>query len=68
MDQRDDCRNERARILLAAGLPFGCSLGKANPARFLGAPPTYICGLVLAAAVVASQRAESSPARLTLAR
>jgi uncharacterized protein len=41
-----------ARFLLVAGLLFGASLGKANPARFLGAALTYSCGLALAVAMV----------------
>ena len=42
-----------ARFLLVAGLLWGASLDKPNPARFLGALLTYICGLVLAAGLLA---------------
>jgi len=37
-----------ARYLLVAGLLWGKSLEKPNPARFLGALLTYLCGLALA--------------------
>jgi uncharacterized membrane protein YecN with MAPEG domain len=42
-----------ARFLLVAGLLWGASLNKANPARFLGALLTYLCGGALAAAMLA---------------
>lgn len=42
-----------SRFLLVAGLLWGTSLNKPNPARFLGALLTYICGLVLAAGLLA---------------
>jgi uncharacterized membrane protein YecN with MAPEG domain len=42
-----------ARFLLVAGLLWGASLDKANPARFTGALLTYLCGLALAAAMLA---------------
>jgi uncharacterized protein len=38
-----------ARFLLVAGLLWGKSLDKPNPARFLGAVLTYVCGLALVA-------------------
>ncbi|MBI5260972.1 MAG: MAPEG family protein [Bradyrhizobium sp.] len=37
-----------ARYLLVAGLLWGGRLDRPNPARFLGALLTYICGMVLA--------------------
>jgi uncharacterized membrane protein YecN with MAPEG domain len=43
-----------ARFLLVAGLLFGNSLGKANAARFVGALLTYLCGIALAAALLAT--------------
>jgi uncharacterized protein len=42
-----------ARFLLVAGLLGVTSLDKPNPARFLGALLTYLCGLALAAAMLA---------------
>jgi uncharacterized membrane protein YecN with MAPEG domain len=36
-----------ARFLLVAGLLWGSSLDKPNPARFLGAVLTYLCGIAL---------------------
>ena len=36
-----------ARFLLVAGLLWGKSLQEPNPARFLGALLTYLCGLAL---------------------
>jgi uncharacterized membrane protein YphA (DoxX/SURF4 family) len=36
-----------ARFLLVAGLSWGKSLQEPNPARFLGALLTYLCGLAL---------------------
>jgi uncharacterized membrane protein YecN with MAPEG domain len=42
-----------ARYLIAVGLMIG-SLDKANPARFLGAFLTYVCGLALTANVLLS--------------
>jgi uncharacterized membrane protein YecN with MAPEG domain len=42
-----------ARFLLVAGLLGVSSLDKPNPARFLGALLTYLCGLALAAAMLA---------------
>lgn len=41
-----------ARFALAGALLFGPSLNRPNPARFLGALFTYICGLVLAAGLL----------------
>jgi len=41
-----------SRFTLVAGLLWGKSLDKPNPARFLGALLTYVCGLLLAAAVL----------------
>ena len=41
-----------ARFALAGALLFGASLNRPNPARFLGALFTYICGLVLAAGLL----------------
>jgi uncharacterized protein len=41
-----------ARFLLVAGLLWGKSLDKPNPARFLGAVLTYVCGLALVAGLV----------------
>lgn len=41
-----------ARFALAGALLFGPSLNRPNPARFLGALLTYICGLVLAAGLL----------------
>jgi len=38
-----------SRYLLVAGLLWGESLDKPNPARFLGALLTYLCGLALVA-------------------
>jgi uncharacterized membrane protein YecN with MAPEG domain len=43
-----------SRFLLVAGLLWGASLDKANPARFVGALLTYLCGLALVAALLAS--------------
>jgi len=42
-----------ARFLLVAGLLWGKSLEKPNPARFLGALLTYLCGLALAVGLMA---------------
>lgn len=42
-----------SRFLLVAGLLWGSSLDKPNAARFLGALLTYLCGLVLAAGLLA---------------
>ncbi|CCE04912.1 conserved membrane hypothetical protein [Bradyrhizobium sp. STM 3843] len=41
-----------ARLLIVAGLLWGGPLNQANPLRAIGALFTYICGLVLAAALV----------------
>lgn len=41
-----------ARFALAGALLFGPSLNRPNPARFLGALFTYICGLALAAGLL----------------
>lgn len=41
-----------ARFALAGALLFGPSLNRPNPARFLGALFTYICGIVLAAGLL----------------
>ena len=40
-----------SRFALVAGLLWGPTMAKPNPARFLGALLTYICGLLLAAAL-----------------
>lgn len=37
-----------ARYSIAAGLLFGPPMDRPNPARFLGALFTYICGVILA--------------------
>ena len=42
-----------ARYLLVAGLLWGGPLDRPNPARFLGALLTYVCGLVLAVGLAA---------------
>jgi len=42
-----------ARFSLVAGLLWGASLSRPNPARFAGALMTYLSGLVLAAGLVA---------------
>jgi uncharacterized membrane protein YecN with MAPEG domain len=42
-----------ARFALAAGLLWGKSLNRPNPARFAGALFTYLSGLALAAGLVA---------------
>jgi uncharacterized membrane protein YecN with MAPEG domain len=42
-----------ARFLLVAGLLWGKSLEKPNPARFLGALLTYLCGLALVIGLIA---------------
>jgi uncharacterized protein len=41
-----------SRYLLAGSLLFGPTMAKPNFARFVGALGTYICGLVLAAALL----------------
>ncbi|MGV7216485.1 MAPEG family protein [Bradyrhizobium sp. UFLA05-112] len=41
-----------ARFSLAAGLLWGKSLNRPNPARFAGALFTYLCGLALAVGLV----------------
>jgi len=41
-----------ARFALAGALLFGPSLNRPNPARFLGALFTYICGIALAAGLL----------------
>jgi uncharacterized protein len=41
-----------ARFLLVAGLLWGPTLDKPNPARFLGALLTYLCGIALVASLV----------------
>ncbi|MGQ0684619.1 MAPEG family protein [Bradyrhizobium sp.] len=41
-----------ARFAIAAGLLLGPPMDRPNPARFLGALFTYICGLVLAAGLL----------------
>jgi uncharacterized protein len=41
-----------ARFLLVAGLLWGKSLEASNPARFLGALLTYLCGLALVAGLL----------------
>ena len=43
-----------SRFLLVAGLLWWPTLAKPNPARFLGALLTYLCGLALATAMLAS--------------
>jgi len=43
-----------ARFLLVAGLLGGSALDTPNPARFFGALLTYLCGLALAGAMLAS--------------
>jgi uncharacterized protein len=47
------CVATASRFLLVAGLLWGASLDKPNVARFLGALLTYLCGLVLAAGLLA---------------
>jgi uncharacterized protein len=42
-----------SRIVLVAGLLWFSPLDMPNPARFLGALLTYLCGLILAAAMLA---------------
>jgi len=41
-----------ARYLLAGALLFGPTMAKPNSARFVGALATYVCGLLLAAAML----------------
>ena len=41
-----------SRYLLAGSLLFGPTMAKPNPARFVGALATYVCGLLLAAAML----------------
>jgi uncharacterized membrane protein YecN with MAPEG domain len=41
-----------ARFLLVAGLLWGGPLNRANPLRAIGALFTYLCGIVLAAALL----------------
>jgi uncharacterized membrane protein YecN with MAPEG domain len=43
-----------ARFLVVAGLLGVSSMDRPNPARFLGALLTYLCGLALAAAMLAA--------------
>jgi uncharacterized membrane protein YecN with MAPEG domain len=43
-----------SRFLLVIGLLWGGPLDKPNPARFLGALLTYLCGLALVAGLVVS--------------
>ena len=50
-----------ARFLLVAGLLWGASLNKANPARFLGALVTYLCGAALALAILAPDPPRFAP-------
>jgi len=42
-----------ARYLLAGSLLFGPTMAEPNPVRFVGALATYVCGLLLAAAMLA---------------
>lgn len=42
-----------ARYLLAGSLLLGPTMARPNPARFAGALATYVCGLLLAAAMLA---------------
>jgi uncharacterized membrane protein YecN with MAPEG domain len=41
-----------SRYLLAGSLLFGPTMAKPNPGRFVGALATYVCGLLLAAAML----------------
>lgn len=43
-----------SRIVLVVGLLWISPLDKPNPARFLGAALTYLCGIILAAMMLAS--------------
>jgi uncharacterized protein len=42
-----------ARYLLAGSLLYGPTMARPNPARFIGALATYVCGLLLAAGMLA---------------
>ena len=41
-----------SRYLLAGSLVFGPTMARPNPARFIGALATYVCGLLLAGAML----------------